>query len=86
MRVNALLALMLSAGVNVTPRRVNAEEAERSHILHTLEQTEGVVGSRDGAAVRLGLPQTSLISKMRRLGISRFQRKSALARAKESVA
>ena len=42
MRVKPLLALMLSVGGSVTPRRVNAEEAERSHILHTLEQTEGL--------------------------------------------
>jgi formate hydrogenlyase transcriptional activator len=49
---------------------VTLEEAERSHILHTLEQTEGVIGGRHGAAARLGLPRTTLISKMRRLGIN----------------
>src|SRR6266478_4347655 len=52
---------------------VTLEEAERSHILHTLEQTEGVVGGRDGAAARLGLPRTTLIAKMNRLGINRGQ-------------
>jgi formate hydrogenlyase transcriptional activator len=46
------------------------EQAERSHILHALEQTEGAVGGRNGAAARLGLPRTTLISKMRRLGIN----------------
>jgi len=65
---------------------VTLEEAERSHILQTLQQTEGVVGGRNGAAARLGLARTTLMSKMRRLGVSRFQRSSALARAKESVA
>jgi formate hydrogenlyase transcriptional activator len=50
---------------------VTLEEAERSHILQTLQQTEGMVGGRGGAAARLGLPRTTLISKMRRLGISR---------------
>ena len=49
------------------------EEAERSHILHTLKQTEGVVGGRDGAAARLGVARTTLISKMRRVGIKRGQ-------------
>ena len=49
---------------------VTLEEAERSHILQTLQQTEGVVGGRNGAAARLGLPRTTLISKMRRLGIN----------------
>jgi len=57
---------------------VTLEQVERSHIVHTLEQTEGVVGGRDGAAVRLGLPRTTLISKMRRLRINRGQ-SSALA-------
>jgi formate hydrogenlyase transcriptional activator len=65
---------------------VTLEDAERSHILRTLDQTEGVVGGRDGAAARLGLPRTTLISKMRRLGVRRFQWSSALAPAKGSVA
>ncbi len=50
---------------------VTLEDAERSHIVQTLQQTEGMVGGRDGAAARLGLPRTTLISKMRRLGINR---------------
>src|SRR5207244_4312105 len=50
---------------------VTLEEADRSHILQTLRQTEGVVGGRNGAAARLGLPRTTLISKMNRLGINR---------------
>src|SRR6266852_1286215 len=62
------------------------EQAERSHILHTLQQTEGMVGGRDGAAARLGLPRTTLIAKMKRLGVSRVQGSAALARAKETVA
>jgi formate hydrogenlyase transcriptional activator len=46
------------------------EEAQRSHILQTLDQTKGVVGGPNGAAARLGLSRTTLISKMRRLGIN----------------
>ncbi|MCU1262671.1 MAG: transcriptional regulator, NifA subfamily, Fis Family [Bryobacterales bacterium] len=49
---------------------VTLEEAERSHILQTLEQTDGMVGGRNGAAARLGLPRTTLIAKMKRLGIN----------------
>ena len=49
---------------------VTLEQAESSHILQTLQQTEGVVGGRNGAAARLGLPRTTLISKMKRLGIN----------------
>jgi formate hydrogenlyase transcriptional activator len=52
---------------------VTLEEAERSHIFQTLEQTEGMVGGRNGAAARLGLPRTTLIGKMKRLGINRGQ-------------
>jgi formate hydrogenlyase transcriptional activator len=58
---------------------VTLEEVERSHILQTLQQTEGMVGGRGGAAARLGLPRTTLISKMRRLHINHQQR-SALPR------
>jgi formate hydrogenlyase transcriptional activator len=54
-----------------TSAPVTLEEAERSHIRRMLQQTNGVVGGPDGAAARLGLPRTTLISKIRRLGINR---------------
>jgi formate hydrogenlyase transcriptional activator len=50
---------------------VTLEEAESSHILQTLRQTGGVVGGPNGAAARLGVRRTTLISKMRRLGLNR---------------
>jgi formate hydrogenlyase transcriptional activator len=65
---------------------VTLEHAQRSHILQTLQQTGGVIGGRNGAATRLGLPRTTLIAKMRRLGIDLAQRSPALARAAESAA
>ena len=46
-------------------------DCTRSIILGTLKDTGWVIGGSDGAAARLGLPRTSLISKMKRLGISR---------------
>ncbi|HZQ25315.1 MAG TPA: sigma 54-interacting transcriptional regulator [Terriglobales bacterium] len=46
-------------------------EAEREHVLQVLEQCHWVLGGPDGAAARLGLPRTTLIYRMRRLGISR---------------
>jgi len=46
-------------------------EAERDHILDVLGETNWLVGGKDGAAVRLGLPRTTLIHKMHRLGIGR---------------
>jgi formate hydrogenlyase transcriptional activator len=60
------------------------EEAESSHILETLRETGGVVGGPNGAAARLGVRRTTLISKMRRLGLNRGQRSALLARAAAS--
>jgi formate hydrogenlyase transcriptional activator len=64
---------------------VTLEEAERSHILQTLQQTEGVIGGQDGAAARLGLPRTTLIAKMTRLGIHRGQSSALPVGAAASV-
>ena len=44
-------------------------ESARKHILEVLEQTGWVIGGSNGAAERLGLPRTTLIYKMRKLGI-----------------
>ncbi|MGJ5813836.1 sigma-54 interaction domain-containing protein [Paludibaculum fermentans] len=43
--------------------------AEREHIMDILNQTGWLVGGQGGAASRLGLPRTTLIHKMRKLGI-----------------
>jgi DNA-binding NtrC family response regulator len=47
------------------------EDMEREHIVQTLRETRGIVGGRHGAAAKLGLKRTTLLSKMERLGISR---------------
>ncbi len=54
-------------------------DADREHILETLRQTNWMIGGQDGAADRLGLPRTTLIYKMRKLGIEtrRPQRRPA---------
>ena len=44
-------------------------DADREHIIETLNQTNWLIGGQDGAANRLGLPRTTLIYKMRKLGI-----------------
>jgi transcriptional regulator with GAF, ATPase, and Fis domain len=44
-------------------------EADREHILETLEEANWLIGGQKGAANRLGLPRTTLIYKMRKLGI-----------------
>jgi transcriptional regulator with GAF, ATPase, and Fis domain len=50
---------------------VTLEQAECEHILKTLKETSWVLGGPKGAAEKLGLKRTTLISKMRRLGLSR---------------
>ena len=44
-------------------------EAEREHIMDVLKQTDGLIGGQYGAAARLGLPGTTLLYKMLKLGI-----------------
>ena len=66
-----------------SPSRTLAD-ADREHILEILEQTNWLIGGRDGAANRLGLPRTTLIYKMRKLGIE--TRRSSGARAIRQLA
>ncbi len=54
-------------------------DADREHILETLNQTDWLIGGQGGAADRLGLPRTTLIYKMRKLGIE--TRRSSRARS-----
>jgi formate hydrogenlyase transcriptional activator len=46
-------------------------DAGRAHIIATLRETNWVVGGRKGAAARLGVPRTTLIARMHKLGLSR---------------
>ena len=47
------------------------QDFERKHILETLEKTRWVVGGSAGAAKLLGLNRTTLLAKMKKLGIER---------------
>ncbi|MGC4049758.1 MAG: sigma-54 dependent transcriptional regulator [Paludibaculum sp.] len=77
-------AVLLSPGVVLRPaleelklmsQRDSADNsrtlaaAERDYILEVLAETNWVIGGLQGAAARLGVPRTSLIHKMRKLGI-----------------
>jgi formate hydrogenlyase transcriptional activator len=44
-------------------------DAERAHITAVLRETNGLVGGPRGAAAQLGVPRTTLIGRMQRLGI-----------------
>lgn len=59
----------LAEGVSAArPARV-LDFDERDRILRVLKETRGRVGGPDGAAVRLGLKRTTLITRMKKLGI-----------------
>jgi formate hydrogenlyase transcriptional activator len=47
------------------------QDSDRAMIVETLEQAGWIVGGPRGAAAKLGLKRTTLLAKMRRLGISR---------------
>jgi formate hydrogenlyase transcriptional activator len=49
------------------PVPVTLRDAERAHIVRTLAESDGVIGA---AAVRLGIPRSTLFYKMRRLEIT----------------
>src|SRR6266481_2288614 len=66
-RINELKMLMQETASAPTQ---TLSDAERAHILGILRETNWVVGGNDGAAARLGLPRTTLISRMQKLGIS----------------
>ncbi len=53
---------------------ITLEDAERDHILKTLEQTRWVVSGPSGAAARLGIKRSTLYFRMQKLGISRTSR------------
>ncbi len=57
--------------VTVTPALGTFRDCTRALILQTLQGADWVVGGPRGAAVRLGLKRTTLITKMKKLGISR---------------
>ena len=46
-------------------------QAESMHILNAIKEANWVIGGPNGAAKKLGIKRTTLIGKMRRLGLSR---------------
>jgi transcriptional regulator with GAF, ATPase, and Fis domain len=68
------LLTVLAAGtkeVTLSARPTTLRDSERALILHTLETVGWLVGGANGAAAKLGLKRTTLINKMKKLGISR---------------
>jgi formate hydrogenlyase transcriptional activator len=50
---------------------VTLVDAEREHILGALQEAGWVLGGPKGAAVRLGMKRSTLLWKMKKLGITR---------------
>jgi transcriptional regulator with GAF, ATPase, and Fis domain len=63
----------------VTVPATTLHEADRALILNTLNSVRWVVGGPKGAARKLGLNRNTLVSKMKRLGISRPPQDDTLA-------
>jgi formate hydrogenlyase transcriptional activator len=70
---NPLLTVLTTGTEEVTlsPRPTTLRDSERTLILHTLETVGWLVGGANGAASKLGLKRTTLINKMKKLGITR---------------
>jgi transcriptional regulator with GAF, ATPase, and Fis domain len=59
-------------------------ESQRALILQTLQIASWVIGGPSGAAARLGLNRTTLVAKMKKLGISRPASQKDMNRLSES--
>ena len=60
-----------SEETSLFPGYTTLRDSEHSLILRTLEAVGWVIGGATGAAARLGVKRTTLINKMKKLGISR---------------
>jgi transcriptional regulator with GAF, ATPase, and Fis domain len=65
-----LEGLVRTLAVTSKQMPITMEDAEREHIIKTLQHTRGVISGPRGAAVRLGIKRSTLYFRMRRLGIS----------------
>jgi transcriptional regulator with GAF, ATPase, and Fis domain len=68
---NPLPAPGTQGGVLSAPAATTLKDSERTLILQTLGAVGWVIGGPKGAAAKLGLNRTTLIHKMKKLGISR---------------
>src|SRR6201996_6802098 len=68
--LRAPIAELSRQEISPVPPRTLAD-ADRTHIVAALREANWVVGGRHGASARLGLPRTTLIARMQKLGISR---------------
>jgi transcriptional regulator with GAF, ATPase, and Fis domain len=70
-KTNSTPATAMKNPVTATPAQGTFSDSQRALILQALRVTGWVIGGAAGAAARLGLKRTTLIAKMKKLGISR---------------
>src|SRR6266576_3720163 len=58
-----------SSGPDINAGAEEYERKQREEIIQALTACKGRVGGTDGAAIRLGISRTTLIYRIRRLGI-----------------
>jgi len=68
------LPKQVAASIGASPEPRTLKDSERALILRTLEGAGWVIGGAAGAAAILGLKRTTLIAKMKKLGIARPER------------
>jgi len=67
-RLEILVPELEEGSINSAPGSVEKFD-EQERIVRILKETNGRVGGADGAAVRMGLKRTTLITRMKKLGI-----------------
>jgi formate hydrogenlyase transcriptional activator len=78
-RGDVLQVPSLPSMTSIQTEPVTLAEADRDHILKVLDESNWVVGGSSGAAARLGIKRTTLIAKMKKLGVSREMARSRFA-------
>jgi formate hydrogenlyase transcriptional activator len=68
--LRAPIAELTKKGIPI-PGAPTLADSDRDCIISTLRETDWVIGGPNGAAARLGLARTTLLGKMRKLGIAR---------------
>src|SRR6201987_4157263 len=64
----------------ITPSRSTFDDSTRALILQALREAGWVIGGSGGAAARLGLKRTTLVAKMKKLGIRRAPASGSFSR------
>ncbi|MEA5097180.1 MAG: sigma 54-interacting transcriptional regulator [Burkholderiaceae bacterium] len=76
---SAPLSMASPASQPHQPRAQDLPEVDRESIIRVLNETNGIIAGPRGAAARLGLKRTTLLSRMQRMGISSKNFKEPIA-------